>query len=322
MNLRRPLTVELEALALAQAELARKRQLAESGTIAQSELDAEEQIVLGKQTLVQNIRNELALIPAEQEQLEAQLASAQAGRAGAVLDVERTTVTAPFPCRISDVNVELYQYAAPNQVLASASDIRASEVEAQVAISSLRRVLTAPEQHSELSDFSMDILREYMDVTAVVRFELGDKTVEWDAQFSRLSDEVDPETRTMGVFVTVEDSYLQAEPGERPPLIRNMYCSVELRGRPTDPMPVIPRTALHQDQVYIVNGDNRLELRTVHTKFEQGGLAAISSGLEPGELVVVTDLIPAVEGMLLSPVMDDELLEALLLEAAGEASIR
>lgn len=48
----------------------------------------------------------------------------------------------------------------------------------------------------------------------------------------------------------------------------------------------------------------------------------VSEGLEAGEWVIVSDLIPAIDGMLLSPQEDKAFSEMLLAEASGESGVR
>ena len=51
--------------------------------------------------------------------------------------------------------------------------------------------------------------------------------------------------------------------------------------------------------------------------FSQGPLSVIDSGIQSGERFVVSDPIPAVEGMLLNPVSDQELQARMLASARG-----
>ena len=57
--------------------------------------------------------------------------------------------------------------------------------------------------------------------------------------------------------------------------------------------------------------DDRLEIRTVRLGLIQPELVVVEQGLRPGERVVVSDIIPAIEGMLLEP-RSDEALESRL----------
>ena len=49
----------------------------------------------------------------------------------------------------------------------------------------------------------------------------------------------------------------------------------------------------------------------------QSAFVTVNSGLEAGDRVVVSDLIPAIDGMLLEPLEDKESLARLLQQAQG-----
>jgi hypothetical protein len=60
----------------------------------------------------------------------------------------------------------------------------------------------------------------------------------------------------------------------------------------------------------------------VEVGFFQTNFVTVSRGLEAGERVVVSDLSPAIEGMLLDPVLDEALADRLAAEASGAAAIK
>jgi hypothetical protein len=97
-----------------------------------------------------------------------------------------------------------------------------------------------------------------------------------------------------------------------------MYVEVELRGIPQKDKIVLPRSALHSGRVYIANKDNRLQIKPVDIAYNQGNLAVLAAGLASGERVVVSDLIPAINGMLLSTVEDTAVQQSLRKAADGE----
>ena len=136
----------------------------------------------------------------------------------------------------------------------------------------------------------------------------------------RISDTVDPKTRTIGAIVAIDNPYKQAVPGVRPPLIKGMFVEVEIRARALQSEIVIPRSSLRSHQVMVITKDNRLGFRKVHTKLIQGDFVVIASGLQVGEKIIVSDLSPAVEGMLLRPQNDAAVLARLkqMVLAKGE----
>jgi multidrug efflux pump subunit AcrA (membrane-fusion protein) len=153
-----------------------------------------------------------------------------------------------------------------------------------------------------------------------VRLRLGELTAEWQGRFTRLREQLDPRTRTLGVVVAVDDPYQNMIPGQRPPLFDGMFCEVELRGRAESRI-VVPRVALHNQHVYLVDESNRLVRREVKIAFPQSTFVAIEEGLTEGETLVVSDPTPAVEGMLVEPVLDELLQASLAADAAGEGTL-
>lgn len=319
-NLRRSLEVETKSLGLSRKELERRRRLVDQGTLSPSEYDQEEKRYLSQLNVVQNLRNSLNLIPAERAALRAKLSAQRSGLRVTELDLDRTTVVAPFDCRISRVNVERDQVASPGQVLVKADSINVSEIPAQMPVHEFRRLIgrfTVPPLAGE--GFSNETVRQLVGLKATVRVRISGRPVVWDARFVRLSDTVDPATRTIGVYVAVDEPYRRARPSDRPPLVKNMYCEVELQGEPLPPAVVLPRSAVHDGKVYVADEENRLRIVPVNVAFTQGNIAVLNDGLEPGTNIVVTDLIPAIEGMLLAPGTDGELLMRLKAEALGRA---
>jgi hypothetical protein len=56
----------------------------------------------------------------------------------------------------------------------------------------------------------------------------------------------------------------------------------------------------------------------VEVLFSQGPISVLKSGLSPGDRVVVSDLVPAVDGMALNPSDDQALADAVASAARGE----
>ncbi len=310
-NTRKSLEIERRTLASLRRDLDRKRTLGERGAAAQSSIDAAERAVLQGEQQVQSLENTLSVLPQERAVL-------QARRADAARDLTRTVIEAPFDIRVRTATVEVDQYAARGQVLAQGDGIAVAEVTAQVPLDQMWTLLPTG------ADLPPDMGRvaEILDVTPVVRLHAGDLTVAWTGRVARVAETVDPQTRTVGVIVAVDDPYTQARPGERPPLTRSMFVEVELRGRARPDQVVIPREALRRKPggeavVWVLDAEDRLRTRAVSVAFRQGGMAVLSGGLEGGERVVLSDLIPAVEGMLVKAVPDETTTRRLASDAQG-----
>ena len=315
------LKIDKRGLELREAELKRKRDLLARGTVAQSALDLELRETLAQRKKVQVLENALRLLPTQRAVQQEQIAVYQTQLESAKLDLARTRIRLPFDARIAEVKVEAGQFVQTGGTLVTADSLDVAEIEAQIPISQFRAMVHASAAGglpTGITAQSLSRIVETIGFEATVRLRLGNDVVEWPARFARISDTVDPKTRTIGAIVAVDGAYATAAPGQgRPPLVKGMFVEIEIRTRAKDNRIVVPRSAFHSGRLYVVNADGRLDIRPVTTGLVQGDLAAIDKGIEPGERIVVSDLFPAVAGMLLAPQSDDELLARLKAEAGG-----
>lgn len=306
------LEIEERSLALARAELERNRRLADKGTSSRSAADQAERTMLTAETAVQGLKNTLALIPTQRRLLEARIAQAER-------DLSHTEIRAPFDLRVANVKVEAAQYVPTGQVLFEGDGIDRAEVVAQVAISALRRLFLVPGEAGHAM-VRVDRLPERLaNARAVIRLDLGGQVAEWEGEILRISDQIDPKTRTIGVVVGVDRPFEKVIPGYRPPLAKGMFVQVVLRGEPQPGRLVVPRSAVRNGRLLIADGESRLREQEVQVLFNQGPLGVVAEGVSPGETVVVSDLVPVVDGMLLETEPDEDLAAELVRAAAGEA---
>jgi multidrug efflux pump subunit AcrA (membrane-fusion protein) len=313
-NSRAALAIEEQALALREVELERNSRLVEKGTVSASEFEQEQRNLLAQRQQVQTQKNALNLLPAQRELLEAQLARYQAQLEGARLDLSRTEIRLPFRARLSEVNIEQAQYAREGTTLVKADAIDKAEVQAQIPIARMRTMLMPARARIDLTEGDPSNAAAQLGISAHVWLRDTSGDVHWPARFSRLSDTLDPETRTVGVIVTVDDPYANVQPGIRPPLVKGLFVEVELRAPPRPDRLVLPRHALHEDRVYLIE-DGRLVIREVEVSVTRPEYVVIGAGLGAGEKVVVSDLFPAIEGMHLEGRPDPEALGRLVASA-------
>lgn len=317
------LAIEKKSLASAGQELKRKRELIANGYISTSDLEKEERNFLAHQTTVNNLQNALDLIPSQKKALLAQKKAGESTVTERRLDVARTEIRAPFDCRLSVVNIELHQFAAAGTVLVEAESIDRAEI--PVSLTPKRFITLMPKKYGgrigQVPD--METIRRAIGITAKVRLPMdGEAPIEWDGTFSRTSESMDLKTGALTIYISVDKPYGKMIPGKRPPLVTNMYVEVELKGRALPDRFVVPRSAVHDGRVYICTPENRLAIRPVAVEFYMADLAVLMEGVELGETLVLADLMPAVEGMLLKPVQAGDVLEYLKKQALGEADPR
>ena len=179
VNTRRSLAIEERSVALGRAQLERTRELLRRGAVSQSEGDREERSVLAGEQVVQNLRNAATLLPAERAVQEAARDQLRAQLETARRNLSRTTIAAPFTCRIAAVNVELAQFAAKGQILVEADSLDVAEVIAQVPIGTALTLLPPGFELPQDAGAVMPRLREIIDIQAVVRLRTGDVSIEW-----------------------------------------------------------------------------------------------------------------------------------------------
>lgn len=349
------LAVEQQMLELAKKELERAESLYRQGSASQSEVEAAEASMLGAQKAVVSLKNTLAELPASRRILQAQLEEVAAGVTGAELTLARAKIVAPFTMRISELNVTTGQSVSSGQVLLVGEGLDVLEVTARLPIGGIDPLLphrpernrpqpaepdaaspqpteheptpTGPESESNQPAEPPSPPRRsgWFDsiaaaVTPTVRLRVAGVDAAWPARFSRFAG-VDPLTRTTGVVVELDRTLRRA--GSRDVrLASGMHVSVEFVGAPKPGCLALPIDAVHDAVVYVASEDDVLERRTIEIAWAQEGFVCAASGVRAGERLIVSEVLPAVEGMRLAPTVDEfetaRLLE--LLGAAAEAS--
>ncbi len=324
-NTQLSLEIEKRALTVRETELARKQNLVKRGTTSQSAVDTEFRDTLSQRKKVQDLKNTLNLIPTQIAVQREQVTVYQANLEKARLNLARTHIKLPFNARIAEVNVEETQYAQAGATLAIADSLGTAEIEAQIPVDRFRvlaEIVAGDNAPKTLGPTSFREIIEQMGFELTVRLSSGRETIEWPARFARISDAIDPKTRTVGVIAAVDGAYSNAIPGSRPPLTKGMFVEIEIRAKPQTERIVIPRSAIHDGRVYIQNTENRLIIRPVDIQLYQGDLASPTTGIAVGDRVIVSDLSPAIEGMLLTAVIDTDLSQRLIEQASGKGALK
>lgn len=313
------LEIEKNALKLSENEVNRKKKLFKDKSISRAEYDKEKKNLLNQQKNIATLKNTLALYPVQRERINAELKKLEALLASAKLNLQRATISMPFSGRISDMKIELGQFVRQGELLTVADGMKKAEITVQIPINSLSQLMRTNTKLNVGVLTSNQTSRNF-GIKARVKLPLGDNIVEWQGTVVRISETLDLKTRTIGVIVEVDDPYKDILPGIKPPLMKGMFVSVELSGKPQPNSLIIPRSALSRSRVHLVTEDNRLETRKVTTGLTSNGFVVVSSGLKKDDQIIVSDLVPAIEGMLLKAINDEKSLKRLIEAASGGAS--
>ena len=316
---RRSLKLAKNNLSVGETEYARIRSGYEKAAISKSALDAEEQKVIQLQQQVEELQGKINGFGSRGEAIKAQIARAKQEVENKEIVLGRTEISLPFDARIGAVSVDKNEFVVVGSSLFEAIDLKGVEITAQLPIDSMRKLVSHLEgtinNNGQLIRAGGSI-NDRLKLSAKVRLVNGMPSAVWEARVLRISDSIDPTRQTLGMVVGVEDSYDKMIPGKRPPLIKGMYTSVDIFA-PERSALVIPRKAVHQGRVYVADADNRLEIRSVDIQLMQGDLVVIRGGIEPGEKVIITDLIPVIEGMPLQIIANPDFEEEMYKRALG-----
>ena len=319
-NTRQIVAIETQSLALSQKMLERKQQVVARNAVSQDAVDREEKSFLAQKQALQQRKNTLALIPSQRKALHAALDLQQADLKQAQIDLAKTQVHAPFDCRLADVSIEPGQFVRAGQALFQAHGIAATQINARFRMETLRNLLGERTRELLQPGLETDIFTQvFAGITAVVTLQNTDWSVTWEARIDRLRESMTAATREIQMIAVVDRPYEDAIPGERPPLMPGMFCHVALTAPARPGQVVLPRTAVHDNSVYLVGPKNRMEKKPVTVDFAQSEFVVIASGLSGNERVVVSDPAFAITGMKVQPIMDDDLLQRLeqLAQAKG-----
>jgi len=212
----------------------------------------------------------------------ANLAASQAALRQAQVNLERTTIAAPFEGRVLQANIDAGQFLPAGQPIGSVYATDIAEVTVPVADDDLAWITTGYRGEGGVP----------VDVSA----EFAGARHHWPGQAMRLGGAVDNRSRMVPVVVEIPDPYRRD--GDRPALVEGMFVEVVFTAPPPADSVVIPRAALRPgDLVWIVDAESKLRLREVQVVRAGVEQAVISAGLAAGDRICTSNLQYVTDGM-------------------------
>nr|AFI78671.1 RND family efflux transporter MFP subunit [uncultured bacterium ws085G8] len=218
---------------------------------------------------------------------EAKLLAAESDLKEARLNVARTEINVPFLGRVRAKSVGIGQYVTAGQSLGRVFSTDTVEI----------RLPLTDSQLAELN-LPMGFMADAFNAP-VVQFsaQVGNTEHTWGGRIVRTHASVDQQTRLIYAVAEVEDPYGQgADSGI--PLAVGMFVHADIAGVNSQSAMVLPRLALRNaNKVYVINDQNRLEIRTVEVLSTSEETVLVSNGLAVGDKVVTSTIPAAVDGM-------------------------
>lgn len=316
---RRSLRLARENLSFGNKEYARLKEVWEKNLVSRSTLDAEQQKVIQLRQRVEELQGQINSFASRRDSVKAQIRKAEQQVKGQVTNLGRTEIVMPFNARIGQVLVEQNEFVSVGATLFEALDVNGIEIDAQIPVRKMSSLVghVAANATPAFSVLNINEILGQLNLRAKVKLVGGRPGAVWEATVLRISESVDPTRRTLGLVVAVDDPYGKIIPGQRPPLMKGMYTSVHL-ATPVWQAMVLPRKALHDGRIYLVDDEDRLLIRKPEINFTQGELVVLGGGIEEGARVIVTDVYPVIEGMPLQPQVSAVAAERLRAQALGE----
>jgi len=302
-----------EEVALAKAELERFEQRGVSGGNAYASVDSSDYAarILPPDVLTQKAQaskpqarqpiaaNGLATRQPQLQSARAGLRRAQANLANAQTALQRTTVRAPFTGIVRTEQIALGSYVQPGQSLGSI--VATADYEAVIPLSESEAALIPGIFRAGAGNR----------IQASVFADYGGTRYRWPAYVDRVNGLLNPQTRTIDVFLRIpnptrsgapaavpENEGKSATASGAPPLFVGNFVNAEITGRTLDEYAVLPLAALRAgNKVWLVR-DGKLHIIPVEI-FQRTDKSALVSteGLGAKPIVVTGNLKIATEGL-------------------------
>lgn len=214
-------------------------------------------------------------------------AAAEAAVRQAQLDLQRCTIRAPFRALVREKYAELGSRVSSTTPLVSLVGVDEFWVELSVPVDELGWI---------------EIPREGLEGGAEVRITdpAWGQEVFRTGRVLRLLPHLEEQGRMARLLVSVPSPMDSPEEQALPPLLLGSYVRAEVIGREARDVFVVGREYIRNgSQVWVMDEENRLRIRTVQMLFRGPETVYVSGGLDGGERIVTTDISAPVEGMLL-----------------------
>jgi len=215
-------------------------------------------------------------------QAEAELAAAVADLSVSKLNLERTRISLPFDGVVVSEIVDVGQFVGNGSRLATVYGTDVVEVR-------------VPFDTRELAWFDVPTRGNRAGSEVEISVSFGGTRSTWEGRVTRMEAQVDQMSRMVHVVVEVPQPYDTSD--ERPALLPGSFVDVRILGRTLRNVVSVPRYAVHEGERVWVFADGKLGIREVEVLRSDRQQALISSGLEEGDLVIVSSLDAVTDGM-------------------------
>ena len=241
--------------------------------------------------------SDLTLRKPQLAQARANYEAALADQSAAQLNLDRTSIRAPFSGRVRRRLAGPGQFVSPGAQLGTIFSTDVVEIRLPLTDNDLAK-LGLP--------FAFVETEENPGPPVALSAVIAGREHAWTGRIARTEGAIDPNTRQIAAIAVVDDPYGEGADGDTP-LAVGLFVDAHIEGRPYDGAFVLPRSALYgADNVYVIGDDNKLDRRTVNVVASNRNTITIAGGVNNGERVVTSPLRGAGNGDAVSPVDPNE----------------
>ncbi len=275
------------AVAAAKARMAQSEELLRREE-AEAELAKRDYEALGRK----GEASDLTLRKPQLAQARAAFDAAKADYNGALLNLQRTELRAPFDGRVRERLAGEGQFIAPGAAIGRIFSTDVAEVRLPLADGDLAKLGIS---------LAFNETEGNPGPKATLSATIGGQYHEWPARIARTDGAFDPGTRQVGAIAVVDDPY-GAGASSGVPLAAGLFVDAVIEGKALERGVVLPRTSLFgRSTVYVIGAEDRISAREVIVLAADRDTITISGGLEAGERVVTSPLRGAKGGDKVTP---------------------
>ncbi len=279
------------------------RQLQSEVAKAQSDLDLErgnqlvarkEFEILGQE--VSEAEKKLMLREPQQAIKKATLAGAKAKLAQAELDMNRTRISAPFNAVVQNRSVNIGSRVTQSTTLANLAGT--DEFWVKIAL---------PVQQLQWLNIPVQGLEQGATAKIFLQKSNSDNDVR-TGEIAQLSAGLEEQGRMAIIYISIKDPLcLKPENRNRKKLFLNSYVQVDIEGIELPSVFAVNRHHLRDDNtLWLVDDDNKLEIRPVQVLTKNNDQVLIASGVKEGELLVTSSLSSPIAGTLVQMIESND----------------
>ena len=231
----------------------------------------------------------LALRQPQLETAEVGVEAARSAVQQARLNLQRTTIRAPFNAVVLSESVDLGQFVAPGTQLATLVGTDEAWVRVSLPVEALHSI-RFPERDGEGSP-------------AQVRVDVGGRELVREGRVLRLLPDLDASGGMARVLVAIDDPFALDrgdDAGPKVPLLLGSFVTVDIDVAPLVDVIEVPRIAVREGgKAFVMNEDDQLEIRDLEIVWGREQTVLVRGGLAHGERVIISRVPTPVEGMAL-----------------------